>query len=116
MLIGWITLVVAVLALPQWTTLIPPGAIPFVACLAGVLALFLRWLGGGLGPNTLTVAGIITLATGILSVPELFALIPATWMPIVTMITSVLTLIARYVVGQTPSDPARSVNALFFND
>lgn len=115
MLIGWLTLVVAVLALPQFVALIPESYLPYILCAAGVIEVTLRWLSGGLGTlgtNALSLVGIATLAAGILSVPALLALIPLTALPVVTAISGILTLITRYLAGQSKTDPAQPVNAL----
>jgi len=112
MMIGYLELIMAFLALPQLVALVPPDSLPYVACVGGLITVVLRFLSGGFGANLLSAAGLLAFAAGILSVPELIALIPLSAMPVVTGLAGVLTLIARYVAGQTTTDPAQTVNAL----
>jgi len=115
MVIGWLTLIAAILALPQFVALIPESYLPYILCAAGVIEVVLRWLSGGLGSlgtNALSLVGIATLAAGVLSVPALLALIPLTALPVVTGISGILTLVTRYLAGQSQGDPAQPVNAL----
>ena len=112
MLVGWLTFIVAALALPQIVAIVPPEAMPYVACVSGGLVLLLRWLGRGLGVNPLSAVGAIALATGLLSLPELVGLIPVAYMPFVTAITALLTLLTRVMAGESKTDPASTVNLL----
>ena len=112
MVIGYLELVLAVLALPQLVALIPPGSLPYIACAGGLLTVILRFLSGGFGANLLSAAGLLAFAAGVLAVPELIALIPLSAMPVVTGLAGILTLLARYLAGLNPADPAEPVNAL----
>lgn len=113
MVIGWLTLAAGILAMPQFIALIPESALPWVVCVAGALTVAVRWLNGALGVNPLSLVGVCTFIAGVLSLPELGSIIPLAWSPFMTVIVSVLTLISRYMAGQTKTDPAKTVNVLF---
>jgi hypothetical protein len=113
MLIGWITLALAVLALPQFVALMPESYLPIVTCAAGVLTLLVRLLSGGFGVNPLSAVAILTFAAGLLGGPFWTGVLPLTWMPVVTGIAAICTLIARFYAGQSYADPtAPKVNLL----
>jgi hypothetical protein len=115
MIIGYLTLIVGLLALPQFLALVPEAYLPYLACVSGVATLVVRWLGGNLGVNPLTLVGIVTFVGGFLAIPELLALIPATYMPTLTAIAGVLTLIARWFAGQQTTDLAAPVGLIYRN-
>jgi hypothetical protein len=115
MIVGYLTLIVGLLALPQFLALIPESYLPVLTCVSGVATLLMRWLNGALGINTLTIVGLATLIAGLLGIPELLAVIPASYMPVITAIAGFLTLITRYLAGQVTSDPAAPVGLMFRN-
>jgi|PlaIllAssembly_1097288.scaffolds.fasta_scaffold284483_1 hypothetical protein len=110
MVVGWISFILGLLAVPQFLAWVPESYLPWVAVVAGALGVLMRWLNGALGVNPLSVAGFATVAAGILSIPEFLAVIPLTWMPTITMIAAVLTLVSRYVAGQQTDDPATAIS------
>ena len=117
MVIGWLTLALSILAVPQITALVPEGWLGYVAATAGVLTLLVRFLSGALGANPLTVVGILTLLAGLLGIPDLVALIPLVYMPYVTAVAAVCTLLARVQAGTNPNDKtAAPVGAMFLKE
>ena len=117
MLVGWFTLALSILAVPQLTALVPQGWMGYVAATAGVLTLLVRWLSGGFGPNPLTLVGVLTVLAGLLGIPDLVALIPLVAMPYVTALAAVCTLLARVQAGTNPDDKtAAPVGVVFLKE
>jgi hypothetical protein len=116
MVIGWLTLAAAALAIPQITALIPEAALPFITVLAGALTLLIRWLSGQLsgpwGVTALTAVGLSQLVIGFLSMPELIQVIPNRWLPYVTGLTAILTLVTRWQSGLVVGSPDSKVGVL----
>jgi len=110
MVIGWLSLAAGILAVPQFLAWVPESYLPWVAVTAGAIGVLMRWLNSGLGANPLSVAGVATMIAGVLSIPEFIPVIPLTWMPTITMAAAVLTLVSRYVAGQTTGDPATAIS------
>ena len=117
MVIGWLTLALSFLAVPQITALVPEAWLGYVAALAGILTLLVRFLSGALGANPLTVVGVLTLVAGLLGIPDLLAVIPVIYMPYVTAIAAVCTLLARVQAGTNPNDKtAAPVGVMFLKE
>ena len=93
MLTQWIAVVLAVLALPQVSSLIPAADMAYLAALVGGLTLIWRWLDKQMG--AIGYMAIITLVAGLLAVPDIVAIIPPQAAQIVTIITAVLSLVTR---------------------
>lgn len=93
MLTQWIAVVLAVLALPQVSSLIPAADMAYLAALVGGLTLVWRWLDKQMG--AIGYMAIITLVAGVLAVPDVIAVIPPQAAQIVTIITAVLSLVTR---------------------
>ena len=104
MMIGWLTLIVGVLAIPQLAAVIPIDWSPYVAASAGILTVLIRWLSGGLGVNPLTIVGALTVVAGLAGIPELLAIIPVAAMPYVSMGAAIATLVARFQAGLNPAE------------
>lgn len=104
MMIGWLTLIVGVLAIPQLAAVIPIDWSPYVAAGAGILTVLIRWLSGGLGVNPLTIVGALTVVAGLAGIPELLAIIPVAAMPYVSMGAAIATLVARFQAGLNPAE------------
>mgnify|MGYP001619823860 FL=1 len=104
MMIGWLTLIVGVLAIPQLAAVIPIDWSPYVAASACILTVLIRWLSGGLGVNPLTIVGALTVVAGLAGIPELLAIIPVAAMPYVSMGAAIATLVARFQAGLNPAE------------
>lgn len=104
MMIGWLTLIIGVLAIPQLAAVIPIDWSPYVAASAGILTVLIRWLSGGLGVNPLTIVGALTVVAGLAGIPELLAIIPVAAMPYVSMGAAIATLVARFQAGLNPAE------------
>lgn len=104
MVVGWLTLLAGILAVPGLVEQLPVDWMPYVAMAAGVVTLLIRWLSGGLGANPLSVVGVLTFVAGLLGVPEFLAVIPIAWMPYVTMLASILTVLTRFTAGRSISE------------
>ena len=100
MLIQWLTLIVAVLTLPSFAQMVPPGTIPYVAAAAGALTLIARWVDQNFG--AIGLMAVATLLSGLLSIPDLVAIIPPQAAQIVTLVTAVLSLVTRANQSTTP--------------
>jgi len=100
MLIQWLTLIVAVLTLPSFAHMVPPETIPYVAAAAGALTLIARWVDQNFG--AIGLMAVATLLSGLLSIPDLVAIIPPQAAQIVTLVTAVLSLITRANQATTP--------------
>ena len=93
MLLNFLTLAVTILALPQLLAIIGEDKMPFVACAAGILGILIQWINQSFG--VFSIWSIATLLAGVLSVPELVAILPVQYVTIITLIGSVLNLLTR---------------------
>ena len=111
MLIGWLTLAASVMALPQFTALIPENKLFIVTFVAGLLTLLIRWLGGQLGVEPLTLVGVAQLIASILDMTT--SLVPPSAMPYITALSAIVLLIVRWKSGTDPATPDTRTGMLF---
>lgn len=93
MIIQWLTLIAAALALPQLVALIPEHALGYIIVVSGALQLTVKWLEQQ--ADAITLMAVLTLVAGLLSAPELVAVIPPQYANYVALATSILSLITR---------------------
>jgi len=112
MIVGYLTALAAVLALPQVLALIP-DYVGIAAIISGIAVVAIRYFEGNFGANLLSLVAIAGLVAGILDVQTLIEVIPAVWMRYVLAIQGILTLLTRYTAGTSATDKALPVGFLF---